>query len=82
MSTPPEEDIPRSNSQDADRELHSAPDSISRRRAVSWLGDDVYGRANRRPRRVAVASYSGTRENSSTRNGDAAGDRSVSRSPY
>jgi len=78
LSSPPRDEGSRPRSQDTERQLTSTPDSVRRRRTVSWLGDDAMHGA-RRP--IAVPNF-GTRENSRTRAQSTTASRSVSQSPF
>ncbi|KAH9843962.1 DUF803-domain-containing protein [Rhodofomes roseus] len=80
LGSPPRDDASRPHSRDPEREAASTPESLRRRRTVSWLGEDgPHGL-----RRTPTAPIDVTRENSRVRaqSHSAAASRSVSQSPY
>ncbi|KZT72698.1 DUF803-domain-containing protein [Daedalea quercina L-15889] len=81
LGSPPRDDTSRPHSRDPEREAAPTPDSLRRRRAVSWLGEEGPHGLRRTP---AATPINATRENSRVRaqsHGASAG-RSVSQSPY
>ncbi|CCM03376.1 uncharacterized protein FIBRA_05506 [Fibroporia radiculosa] len=73
LNPSPRDEVPRPHSQDPERQLLSTPDSFSRRRTISWLGEEAA-----LPRKILGSPNAGTRENSRLRAQSTAADRSAS----
>lgn len=80
LGSPPRDDVSRPHSRDPEHEAASTPESLRRRRTVSWLGEDgPHGLLRRTP----ATPVNATRENSRVRTqSHSVANRSVSQSPY
>ncbi|PCH41331.1 DUF803-domain-containing protein [Wolfiporia cocos MD-104 SS10] len=78
LSSSPRDDVVRPRSQDPEHQLSSTPESLRRRRTVSWLGDDAVSRNTQ----TTPSTPHGTREHSRLRAYSAATSRSTSHGRY